>query len=118
VLNARRLAQLLDDSQIMICYLSCCVGAMVGSGQLLRDYDYLGIMDAVVNAGVPYVLGYRWYVTDSGSRRFATHFYERLVKAPHLPEQAALHARQQVYGDDGQDETWTSPILVAQNVHS
>jgi hypothetical protein len=118
VLNARRLAQLFNDSQTMLCYLSCCVGAMIGSGQLLRDYDYLGTMDGVVSAGVPYVLGYRWYVTDGGSRRFAKHFYERLVEAPHLPEQAALHARQQVYGDDGQDETWTSPIIVAQNVRS
>lgn len=117
VLSARRLAQLLGGSQTMLCYLSCCVGAMVGGGQLLRDNDYLGVMDAVVQAGVPYVLGFRWYVTDAGSRRFATHFYERLLDLPRVPEQAVLYARRETYGDAGVDETWSSPILVAQNVH-
>jgi hypothetical protein len=116
VLTARRVAQLMGQSRTMLCYLSCCVGAMVGGGHLLHDYDYLGLMDAIVHAGVPYVLGYRWYVTDSGSRRFATSFYEKLLDFPHAPESATLHARRQAYGDDGNDETWTSPILVAQNI--
>ena len=100
----------------MFCYLSCCVGAMVSSVQRLRDDDYLGVMDAVIQAGVPYVLGYRWYVTDSGSRRFATLFYEKLIGERNSPEQAVLYARSQLYGNDGNDETWTSPILVSQNV--
>jgi len=117
LLTARQLAQLLAGGQTMLFYLSTCVGAQVGSEQLLRDNDYLGVMDAVVQAGVPYVLGYRWYVTDSGSRRFAFHFYERLFTSPYVPEQAILHARSQVYGADGTDETWTSPILVAQNLY-
>jgi CHAT domain-containing protein len=117
LLTARQLAQLLAGGQTMLFYLSTCVGAQVGSEQLLRDNDYLGVMDAVVQAGVPYVLGYRWYVTDSGSRRFASHFYERLFTSPYVPEQAVLYARSQVYGADGTDETWISPILVAQNLY-
>ena len=116
ILSARQIAQLLTDSETMFCYLSCCVGAMVGSMQRLRDDDYLGVIDAVVHAGVPYALGYRWYVTDSGSRRFATSFYEKMLSERCVPEQAALHARSQLYGRDGNDETWTSPIIVSQNV--
>ena len=118
ILPARHIAQLLRDSDTMFCYLSCCVGAMVGSAQGLRDEDYLGVMDAVTQAGVPYVLGYRWYVTDGGSRRFAGLYYEKLLSDRTTPELAALHARSQLYGTDGNDETWTSPILVAQNVES
>lgn len=116
MLSARQLAQLFAQSETMFCYLSCCVGAMVSSAQRLRDDDYLGVMDAVIQAGVPYVLGYRWYVTDSGSRRFSTLFYENLLSERNTPEQAVLHARSELYGNDGNDETWTSPILVSQNV--
>jgi CHAT domain-containing protein len=116
ILSARQIALLLTDSETMFCYLSCCVGAMVGSRQRLRDDDYLGVIDAVIQAGVPYALGYRWYVTDSGSRRFVTSFYEKMLSDRCVPEQAALHARSQLYGRDGNDETWTSPIVVSQNI--
>jgi CHAT domain-containing protein len=117
VLTARELSGLLAGSQTRLFYLSACLGAAEGSDHLLHDNDYLGIMDAIVQAGVPYVLGFRWYVTDSGSRQFAAHFYERLFTRPFVPERAALYARQQIYGADGTDETWTSPILVAQNLY-
>ena len=116
LLSARPLAQLLDDSETMFFYFSCCVGAMVSSVQRLRDEDYLGVMDAAIRAGVPYVLGYRWYVTDAGSRRFASLFYQQLIAEGSSPEQATLYARSQLYGADGNDETWTSPILVSQNI--
>jgi CHAT domain-containing protein len=115
LLTARRLARLLNESQNMFFYLSCCIGAATGGSQHLRSNDYLGLMDAVVQAGVPYVVGYRWYVTDSGSRRFAVNFYEQLLTDPYSPEKSMLYARQQIYGKSGNDETWTSPILVAQN---
>ncbi len=118
VLTARRLARLLNESQNMLFYLSCCVGATIGSNQELRSNDYLGLMDAVVQAGVPYVVGYRWYVTDSGSRRFASNFYEQLLTDPYSPEKSMLYARQKIYGENGNDETWTSPTLVAQNIYS
>jgi CHAT domain-containing protein len=117
ILTSRQLAQLLAGSQTRLVFLNACVGAWVGAERTLRDNDYLGLMDAVVTAGVPYALGYRWSVTDSGGRLFATSFYERLLGAPAAPELAVLQARSRVYGRNGEDETWTSPILVAQNVH-
>jgi CHAT domain-containing protein len=117
VLSARKLAELIGKgSQTSLFYLSSCLGAWGGRQEQLRDDDYLGVMDALVQSGVQYVLGYRWYVTDSGSQRFAKQFYASLLKQPHSPELAALHARAKIYGDSGDDETWTSPILVAQNL--
>ncbi|MFN6478262.1 CHAT domain-containing protein [Nostoc sp. DedQUE07] len=114
-LTARALSQLLRDSQTILFYLSSCVGAAVGGEHLLRGNDYLGIMDAIIQAGIPTVLGYRWYVTDSGARQFATKFYESLLETQ-SPNRAALYARQDIYRRNAMDETWISPILVDQNL--
>ncbi|GAB4441343.1 MAG: hypothetical protein OHK0015_38520 [Chloroflexi bacterium OHK40] len=120
VLTARQLNEWLSGSETRLVYLSACVGARIGGEALLRANDYLGVLDAVVQAGVPYCLGYRWNVTDSGSRAFASLFYQRLFSAPFafIPERAVYHARKERYAAAGtDDETWTSPILVAQNLY-
>jgi len=112
-LTARALAQLMPGSKTNLFFLSCCVGATVGSKSLLRANEYLGVMDALAQARVPAVLGYRWNVTDSGARTFASVFYDALLETQ-SPAQATLRARRQIYMDDPTDETWTSPILVMQ----
>lgn len=118
ILSARELASLFSNNETRLFYLSTCVGATIGSeNQLLRN-DYLGIMDALVRAGIPYVLGFRWYVTARGSYMFARSFYEQLLQWPMVPERAALHARRELYDQDGNDETWTSPIVVAQTPYA
>lgn len=114
-LSARAIAQLLRDSDTMLVYFSSCVGATVGASHLLHSQDYLGLMDAVIQAGVPNVLGYRWYVTDKGARNFATTFYDSLLETRSLPR-AVLHGRQKIYRENASDETWMSPILVTQNL--
>ena len=114
VLTARTLFTLLRDSQTILFYLSSCVGATV-AGQKVLGKDCLGIMDAIVQAGIPTVFGYRWYVTDSGAQRFASQFYESLL-ATRSPNRAVLKARQVIYNQAGDDETWLSPILVVQNL--
>lgn len=114
-LTARELANRLQNSQTVLFYLSCCVGAMVGDEHLLHQNDYLGVMDAVVQAGVPVVLGYRWYLTDGGALKFASHFYNALLETQ-SPPVAALFARRELYMQDATDETWTSPILVVQKL--
>lgn len=116
-LTALKLGQLLRGSQVRLFYLSCCVSASAGDKTQLRSNDSLAVMDALVQAGVPYVIGYRWYVSDAGSRRFAQHFYEHLLNSPHAPEYAAWESRKRIYREDGFDPTWASAILVAQNVH-
>lgn len=115
ILTALTLGQRLQGSQTILCYLSCCVGAAVGGAQLLGANQYLGLLDAVAQAGVPVALGYRWYVKDSSARQFALDFYKSLFETQ-SPPQAALHARREAYLRDADDETWTSPILIAQRV--
>lgn len=113
-LSASALHMHLHNSQTTLMFLSACVGAAVGSEELLAQRDNLGLMDAVVTAGVPVVLGYRWHVLDESARFFAVEFYEYLLRT-HQPAVAVHHARQAIHRREPDDETWTSPILVMQN---
>jgi CHAT domain-containing protein len=115
LLPARALAGMLRDSQTVFFYLSSCVGARIGSEEDLKKNDYLGVMDAILQAGVPGVLGFRWDVTNRGAKAFAEYFYSALFETK-SPETAALYARGQVYAKDGYDPAWLSPILVMQNI--
>jgi CHAT domain-containing protein len=114
VLDASTLRQRLKDSRTRFVFLSCCEAAASASGAQELDSDYLGVMDAVVAAGVPSVLGYRWPVSSAGALILAQTFYDKLHHHESL-ETALLLARQEVrtqLGDD--DQTWLSPILVVQ----
>ncbi len=113
-LTARALAGLLRGSDTHLMFLNTCVGAVVGEADLLQQ-NYLGVMDAIIQAEVPSVLGYRWNVTDAGALLFATRFYEALFQT-HCPAKAAYRARRAVYDNNADDETWTSPIIVVQNL--
>ncbi|MCD4684853.1 MAG: CHAT domain-containing protein [Anaerolineae bacterium] len=84
---------------------------------LLRDGDHLDVLAALAQAGVPYVLGFRWYVSDTSKRQFAEIFYAALLAEPLIPELALLQARRTLYTRDQQDEIWASPLLIAQIPH-
>jgi CHAT domain-containing protein len=116
LVTARELGTWLAGSETRLFYLSSCTGAWTGNEQAFINNDYLGIMDAVASGGIPYVFGFRWYVSDDTSRDFARTFYEDLFRRPHSPERAAWTARSTLYATYGErDETWASPILIAQN---
>jgi hypothetical protein len=113
--NEQHLQAALRQAAPRLVFLNSCVGARIGGGHLLHDRDHLGMMDAAVQAGVPVVLGYRWSVLDSAAARFGRVFMEKLLET-RSPPLAVLHARADAYRLDTLDETWSSPILVAQQV--
>jgi hypothetical protein len=94
------------------------VGSQGWDDYVLRDQDYLDLFALLARAGIPYILGFRWYVTEYNRQRFTTLFYDSfLKKAPFLPEQAVLYARRAIFHHDPQDETWALPLLIAQNTY-
>jgi len=115
VLRMRELAPLLAQTQPRFVYLSLCRGAWSGEDHALRFGSSLGILDALIHAGIPAVLGYRWDVTGQNARDFAKHFYRRLLTERSL-ELAAFYARCAMYYAKDTAETWVSPILVNQVV--
>lgn len=111
-MTASTLKLLLQDSETYLFFLSCCLGARtadrVGRG------DFLGIMDSILQADIPAVLGYRWVVSDVSAKELALAFYEALLSNLSI-EDALFQARKVIatrYGRD--DETWSSPILALQ----
>jgi len=111
-MTAAELKLLLDQSSVRFVYLSCCYGTTAGdSGSLVND-DFVGLADAVVQAGVPSVLGYRWRVSDLGARQLAVAFYHSLLEQGSI-EIALWQARCEL-AVDRNNPTWLSPILIHQ----
>ena len=111
-MKASALRLLLENSEASLVYLSCCQGTSTGSQVALLNDDFLGLADAIVQAGVPSVLGVRWPVSDCGARRFARAFYESLLRQG-SPEIAVWQARREL-AQNRNDPTWLSPILIHQ----
>ena len=111
-MQATELKILLGQSEARLVYLSSCYGMATGGNAALLDDDFLGLADAVAQAGVPSVLGFRWPVSDEGARRLALSFYESLLEQG-SPEIALWSARCEL-AIDRNDTTWLSPILVHQ----
>lgn len=112
-MTADQLMSLLRDSETRLVYLSCCEGSAAGSEAALLEDDFLGLADAVVQAGVPSVLGFRWPVSDSRARDFAKAFYTSLLDRGN-PETAVWKARCELAEADRDELTWLSPILIHQ----
>ena len=112
-MRATELKLLLDRSEARLAYLSSCYGAASGNKSVLLDDDFLGIADAVAQAGVPSAVGFRWPVSDVGARELALAFYRSLLEQG-SPEIALWSARWELAAKDRDDPTWLSPILIHQ----
>ena len=110
---ASELKMLLGCSEARLVYLSSCYGTATGSEVTLLDDDFLGLADAVAQAGVPSVLGFRWPVSDEGAPKLAQAFYQSLLEQG-SPEVALWEARCELAALDRNDPTWLSPILIHQ----
>jgi CheY-like chemotaxis protein len=112
-MKASELKMLLEYSGARLVYLSSCYGTATGSEVALLDDDFLGLADAVAQAGVPSVLGFRWPVSDDGALKLALALYESLLEQG-SPEVALWDARRELAALDRDDPTWLSPILIHQ----
>jgi CHAT domain-containing protein len=110
---AAELKELLRDSEVRLAYFSCCYGAAAGAESDLLDDDFLGISDAVSQAGVPSTLGFRWPVSDEEALRLTLTFYESLLSQG-SPEIALWEARRELARRNRDDPAWLSPILIHQ----
>jgi hypothetical protein len=113
----RVLRNLLHYADTRFFYLSCCVGAKgtPEAATKLNGNDFQGIVEGLVRVGIPAVLGYRWNVSDGEANQIAVHFYENLLTDLSL-DLALFKARRALQENNYYNETWASPVLVAQNL--
>jgi DNA-binding response OmpR family regulator len=113
LLKAEKLRHLLEGSSATFVYLSGCEGAASAPGQVLTEYDLLGMADAIIQAGIPALLGFRWRVSDEAAVLAAAEFYRSLAEQGEL-DIAARHMRRSILDANINDPAWLSPILVVQ----
>jgi CheY-like chemotaxis protein len=111
-MTAAELKLLMDQSNVRFMYLSCCYGTAAGASSDLINDDFIGLADAIVQAGVPSVLGYRWSVSDKKAIELAGTFYRSLLEQGSI-DVALWQARCEL-AVDRNDKTWLSPILIHQ----
>jgi CheY-like chemotaxis protein len=117
-LRATRLEGFLRNLPVQLMYLSSCLGGHLHTDDADSANSSRGLIDAVLHAGVPAVLGFRWEVVSYSARLFADHFYDGLTYYPASLEHAVWWARRQIFESNpngGWDETWFSPVFVEQN---
>jgi CHAT domain-containing protein len=111
--SAASMKSLLRKRDVRFAFLSCCLGAHVGSGT--GRGDFYGFLDALSQTGVQAILGYRWPVNDYSASLLAEQFYENLFRN-FCPAQSLYLARDRAASKIGRDEdVWASPILLMQN---
>lgn len=112
-LTAGDLNFIVGDTDLRMVFLSCCLGARTAASS--GSGDFSGVFEALAEADVPIVLGYRWTVRDDPAQRLALDFYQQLWRS-FAPGDALLEARRRAaQGQQGRnDETWAAPVLLMQ----
>jgi len=110
-----QLRLLLSDHGLWLAYLSCCYGA-AASGDTALDQQYVGSIQAVLEARVPNAVGFRWAVTDTGAYALATNFYTNLFSPEGTFDlsDAMWKARRSVAADESTRDACASALLISQ----
>jgi CHAT domain-containing protein len=114
--TCRRIFHILEDAKLGLAYLSCCYSGATSLPTREIGYDFLGVAQAVLTAGVSNVLSFRWRVSDAGAEQFADQFYKHLFSDP--PSSLAQAVRESRRWTDSFDhwcDAWASPLLISNN---
>ncbi|HVQ36358.1 MAG TPA: CHAT domain-containing protein [Pyrinomonadaceae bacterium] len=116
VVKCKTLRGWFTEAKSWLVYLSCCNSSASSGTRLGLSARYLGMMDAVVAAGVPNVIGFRCLVSDQSALHLADEFYRQVFTLQ--PERnlnlALLTARQKVNNASEFFDAWASSMLITQ----
>ncbi len=122
VLNANGLDERVSSGQLKswmiekglwLAYFSACQTASLSSDSALLS---TGLVEDLLAAGIPNVVGFRWAVSSRSAMVLAEEFYRVLFESPRGsdPANAMLHARRSAKGLPGVSDAWASSVLVTQ----
>ena len=112
--GVRQIENWLSNSTINLMYLSCCSSAQHHPAQPVSSDSFPSMANAIISAGVPSVLGFRWPVSDQGAFKLAETFYRSLALHG-VVDTALLEARQESQIERPDENTWLAPILISQS---
>ncbi len=108
--SPNQLQMRLQQSKTILFFVNAGLSAAVLDNE--DPNGHLGVIDAIIKAGVPNVIGHHWPIDREKAMLFAKDFYENLLEH-WSPARAAHYARNETYLRDPADETWLSPIVVS-----
>lgn len=102
------------DTELQMVYLDCALDYQTVDGGGPGIFE--SFFEALSQADVPIVLGYRWVIDEESADRLGSEFYSMLWRTFSAGE-ALLHAkRSTVRGRYGkQSDDWAAPVLLMQN---
>lgn len=115
LLTAERLRELTTEAGLWLVYMSTCYSAAADS--MDDGATYLGLVEALVAAGVANIVGFRWRISDTGSCNLASEFYRQLFVAPQAQRhisRAMLAARTRTNGRGDSFDAWAASMLITQ----
>ena len=115
-LNAPKLREWVDKSNLRFVYMSSCLSAsMSGTSEQSASQNRFrptqDILQALVEAKVPEAIGFHWPIKDDDSLQMAVTFYEHFIRSFDSAI-ALLEARKKFADKDAQ--IWATPVLVQQ----
>jgi hypothetical protein len=112
-ITAKSLQQILKSSGTRGVYLSSCLGASIAPQLSLVYTDFLGIMDGLVVASIPTIIGMRWPIPDATAKLLSKEFYQAWFTGMPLDYSVYL-AKKALYTQTPTDPTWASIVLIHQ----
>jgi hypothetical protein len=114
IISATELRQWISDSDLRFVYLGSCGSANPDAGhngKTIRQFN--SVLQAVVVAGVPEVLGFIWPIKDSESKDFARQFYHYYLQG--FDASVAVFEARRSFEEDV--KIWAAPLMI-QNTDS
>jgi CHAT domain-containing protein len=108
-LMASEVGHLKGDCQLKLVFLNSCYSAVQDTAPE-NISGISGIAQAFVKAGVPYVVGMLYPISDIGAECLADHFYTGLFNHGD-PVQALTEARNALISDYESDPAWASAAI-------
>ncbi|MFX1293552.1 MAG: CHAT domain-containing protein [Promethearchaeota archaeon] len=110
-LTADIIKKILQETKLKLIFLNSCYSA-AQSKQVLPKQEILGIADALIQAGVPTIIGMQWQISDQGALLLSKNFYEQTFRKNMNFQTALKVSRLELKKQYPQDPSWACPMLV------
>ncbi len=115
IVSYGRFARAVRNSGTWLVYLSSCHGAVTDLPEI--GQTYLNCMEALIEIGIPNVIGFRWAVEDFRAKRFASEFYAELFIDERVRDLSLvmLETRKNIWNAASHPDVVASSVLISQN---